>query len=156
MEYVPIFTSSRIPSKKLTVLLALFQLKFVPSSSLPFPPSSSLSLSLTSSPPLFFSYLEPLTGDSSPLPPPASISSKLTNSSSSSPSKPDPAIRAKEKAEEYERLCGESWKEYKECVWKGVSKKGLTTLIESARLENPLVSIDSPVGEAQSSAAAKK
>lgn len=50
-----------------------------------------------------------------------------------------------------DELCSTLW-----ISQKGVSKKGLTTLIESARLENPLVSIDSPVGEAQSSAAAKK
>ncbi|CDZ97203.1 Mitochondrial distribution/morphology family 35/apoptosis [Phaffia rhodozyma] len=73
-------------------------------------------------------YLEPLTGETT-LP--------------GTKSTVDPAVRAKAKAEEYEKLCGESWRVYKDCVWKAVKDKDLMPLLTQAREENPLLSPNS-------------
>ncbi|CAL1708364.1 unnamed protein product [Somion occarium] len=45
---------------------------------------------------------------------------------------------SQEKAAEYERDCGKIWTQYRECVQKAVKDKGLDTLLEQARQENPL------------------
>lgn len=62
-------------------------------------------------------YLEPLPFAAAP-------SSSTPTAVSAKGAKPiqqqqtvDPAIRAKEKADEYEALCGASWREYEACVW---------------------------------------
>ncbi|KIJ51281.1 hypothetical protein M422DRAFT_58845 [Sphaerobolus stellatus SS14] len=43
------------------------------------------------------------------------------------------------KAKEYEEKCGKIWDSYKECVQTAVKDKGLTSLLEQARQEDPLV-----------------
>ncbi|PSS34129.1 hypothetical protein PHLCEN_2v1839 [Hermanssonia centrifuga] len=45
---------------------------------------------------------------------------------------------AQGKAEEYERNCGAIWTQYRSCVQKAVKDKGLDTLLQQAREENPL------------------
>ncbi|KAH9830127.1 mitochondrial distribution/morphology family 35/apoptosis [Rhodofomes roseus] len=45
---------------------------------------------------------------------------------------------AQEKAAEYERNCGKLWVQYRECVQKAVKDRGLESLLEQARTENPL------------------
>ncbi|KAH9958369.1 mitochondrial distribution/morphology family 35/apoptosis [Lactifluus volemus] len=45
---------------------------------------------------------------------------------------------SKEKAEEYERKCGQIWATYRDCVQKAVKEKGLDDLLNQARRENPL------------------
>ncbi|KZT07858.1 uncharacterized protein LAESUDRAFT_650454 [Laetiporus sulphureus 93-53] len=45
---------------------------------------------------------------------------------------------SQEKAAEYEENCGKIWVRYRECVQKAVKDKGLDTLLEQAREENPL------------------
>ncbi|KAF9809140.1 hypothetical protein IEO21_07541 [Rhodonia placenta] len=53
----------------------------------------------------------------------------------------DPARRttfAQEKAAEYERSCGKVWAQYRECVQGAVKEKGLDSLLEQARQDNPL------------------
>ncbi|KAG1786757.1 mitochondrial distribution/morphology family 35/apoptosis [Suillus fuscotomentosus] len=45
---------------------------------------------------------------------------------------------SKQKKEEYDRKCGSIWAEYKDCVQKAVTEKGLGGLLSQARQENPL------------------
>ncbi|KAF7797690.1 hypothetical protein EIP86_011073 [Pleurotus ostreatoroseus] len=45
---------------------------------------------------------------------------------------------SQQKAEEYERKCGKIWEQYRSCVQKAVKAKGLDTLLQQARDENPL------------------
>ncbi|KZT64773.1 hypothetical protein DAEQUDRAFT_677979 [Daedalea quercina L-15889] len=56
---------------------------------------------------------------------------------------------AQEKAAEYERSCGKIWVQYRECVQKAVKEKGLGSLLEQARTENPLN--DAPPSSPESS-----
>ncbi|KAG9226541.1 hypothetical protein PLEOSDRAFT_22046 [Pleurotus ostreatus PC15] len=45
---------------------------------------------------------------------------------------------SKQKAAEYEEKCGKIWESYRLCVQKAVKDKGLDTLLQQAREENPL------------------
>jgi len=45
---------------------------------------------------------------------------------------------AQDKAAEYERNCGRVWAQYRECVQGAVKEKGLGSLLDQARSENPL------------------
>ncbi|OCH89137.1 hypothetical protein OBBRIDRAFT_778941 [Obba rivulosa] len=45
---------------------------------------------------------------------------------------------SQEKAAEYEASCGKIWTQYRDCVQKAVKDKGLDTLLEQARQDNPL------------------
>ncbi|KAF8652897.1 hypothetical protein AX16_004085 [Volvariella volvacea WC 439] len=51
---------------------------------------------------------------------------------------------SKKKAEEFQRKCGGVWEKYKECVQKAVKAKGLDTLLQQAREENPLTNPPPP------------
>ncbi|KIM36615.1 hypothetical protein M413DRAFT_20446 [Hebeloma cylindrosporum] len=43
------------------------------------------------------------------------------------------------KAEEFQRKCGKVWEQYKSCVQQAVQEKGLDTLLQQARDDNPLM-----------------
>jgi len=45
---------------------------------------------------------------------------------------------SKRKAEEFQRKCGKIWESYRKCVQKAVKERGLETLLQQARDENPL------------------
>ncbi|EIW55437.1 uncharacterized protein TRAVEDRAFT_102554, partial [Trametes versicolor FP-101664 SS1] len=45
---------------------------------------------------------------------------------------------AQQKAAEFESSCGKVWLEYRKCVQKAVTDKGLDALLDQARSENPL------------------
>ncbi|KDR66164.1 hypothetical protein GALMADRAFT_259621 [Galerina marginata CBS 339.88] len=49
------------------------------------------------------------------------------------------AAYSKKKADEFQEKCGKIWEQYKTCVQSAVKEKGLDTLLEQAREENPLV-----------------
>ncbi|KAF8228884.1 hypothetical protein L208DRAFT_1403023 [Tricholoma matsutake] len=54
---------------------------------------------------------------------------------------PTPEKRAeysKQKAEEFQDKCGKVWESYRECVQRAVTEKGLDTLLQQARNDNPL------------------
>ncbi|KDQ18759.1 hypothetical protein BOTBODRAFT_170769 [Botryobasidium botryosum FD-172 SS1] len=55
--------------------------------------------------------------------------------------------RAREKADEYEARCGALWKNYRECVQKAVAEKGLSSMLEQARKDKPLVEPSYPDSE---------
>ncbi|KAK7685087.1 hypothetical protein QCA50_011924 [Cerrena zonata] len=48
------------------------------------------------------------------------------------------STHSQEKAAEYEQKCGQIWTQYKQCVANAVKDKGLDTLLDQARKENPL------------------
>ncbi|KAJ7600822.1 mitochondrial distribution/morphology family 35/apoptosis [Mycena floridula] len=48
------------------------------------------------------------------------------------------AAHSKEKAEEYQKKCGNIWDAYKGCVQKAVEDKGLDKMLQQAREEHPL------------------
>ncbi|WVF69991.1 hypothetical protein IAT40_004776 [Kwoniella sp. CBS 6097] len=55
----------------------------------------------------------------------------------------DPKIRAKVKAEEYQRNCGKVWEEYQGCLKKSIAQnESLSALLETAREEHPLGNLD--------------
>ncbi|KAM5541858.1 hypothetical protein V8D89_004587 [Ganoderma adspersum] len=45
---------------------------------------------------------------------------------------------SQEKAAEFERSCGKTWQEYRACVQKAVTDKGLDSLLNQARQADPL------------------
>ncbi|KIM75543.1 hypothetical protein PILCRDRAFT_35855, partial [Piloderma croceum F 1598] len=45
---------------------------------------------------------------------------------------------SKRKAQEFEEKCGKVWESYRACISKAVTEKGLDTLLDQARQENPL------------------
>ncbi|TRM62287.1 hypothetical protein BD626DRAFT_498745, partial [Schizophyllum amplum] len=49
---------------------------------------------------------------------------------------------SKKKAQEFQDKCGSVWNEYRVCVQQAVKDKGLDTLLQSAREENPLTDPD--------------
>ncbi|WVQ97887.1 hypothetical protein IAU59_005004 [Kwoniella sp. CBS 9459] len=55
----------------------------------------------------------------------------------------DIKTRAKVKAEEYQRNCGKVWEEYQGCLKKSIAQnESLSALLETAREEHPLGSLD--------------
>ncbi|KIR54266.1 hypothetical protein I315_03325 [Cryptococcus gattii Ru294] len=57
--------------------------------------------------------------------------------------------RAQIKAEEYERACGQLWKDYQGCLMKAIEEnESLTQLLEQAREEHPLKGMDKLEGTA--------
>jgi len=57
--------------------------------------------------------------------------------------------RNKDKAEEYDRKCGQVWKSYRECVQRAVTNKNLDQLLKEAREDNPLKDPPPPSREEQ-------
>ncbi|KAI5888506.1 mitochondrial distribution/morphology family 35/apoptosis [Schizophyllum commune] len=49
---------------------------------------------------------------------------------------------SKRKAQEFQDKCGPVWNSYRECVQQAVKDKGLDTLLQAAREENPLTETD--------------
>jgi len=45
---------------------------------------------------------------------------------------------SQQKAAEFQERCGKIWESYRECLQKAVKEKGLDTLLQQARDENPL------------------
>ncbi|KAG5641489.1 hypothetical protein DXG03_005100 [Asterophora parasitica] len=45
---------------------------------------------------------------------------------------------SRQKATEFQEKCGKIWESYRDCVSKAVKEKGLDTLLQQARDENPL------------------
>ncbi|KAI0715557.1 mitochondrial distribution/morphology family 35/apoptosis [Fomitopsis betulina] len=69
----------------------------------------------------------------------------------SASSKPEERQKfAQAKAAEYERTCGKVWAQYRECVQKAVKEKGLDSLLEQARRENPLKDAPPPSSDVSS------
>ena len=118
----------------------------------------------------FEGYLQPAIGDSAN--PAAAASSFLDASSSTSKntkngdrqaasSKEQERAYSKRKAEEFEEQCGKVWESYRTCIavslahysvselthftQKAVTEKGLDTLLDQARRDNPLRDPEPPV-----------
>jgi len=75
----------------------------------------------------------------------------LSNSSGSPSTGVERERRSREQAEEYERKCGSLWRNYKECVQKAVTQRGLDKLLDDAREENPLKDPPPPSSEESNS-----
>jgi len=76
---------------------------------------------------------------------PAIQSTASSSSASSTPKEEDRRAYSKRKAAEFEEKCGKVWETYRACVTRAVEEKGLDTLLDQARQDNPLKEPRAPV-----------